>query len=284
LNDFQHDLATAILDTQAAITDVFPLLELTYANGVAQNSGAGDLLTIIPQYSQQLLGIIGIPLPSGISGSFLSSLPSIYAYPINALDPLDALSLHAVETAGSSMPWQWPEWLKGTALAEWEVGKIVCQADPWQFGSWDGSFSDHDDTSDDHWGWDDSYYAGHPGFLTWIAGTAQQGDLAGIGQIRWLAGGSPPADVQYTFLKQSNLQMYEGSAFIDQQSSAGYGTPGAPLMLPAFIAVASSQVEGGVVIDHGNSSWAVQTLIPVYFAKGGDATNPEPGTDDDIYH
>jgi hypothetical protein len=270
LNNFQGKMAQAILDAQAAITKTFPILELSYANEIAAASGGGDLKVVVPEYAANFAGNIGIPIPNSIDGSMFSGLPTINAYPINSLNPLDAVSLHTQTVNGSSMPWKWPDWLKYAALGEWETGKRVCQNDPWQFAfgaDWYGSFDDHDGSSD--WGWDDQYYAGHPGFMTWMAGTTNHDELAGLGYLRWLKGNdyNSSAQVQY-FMNQENLQMYTGAAT----------NSNSPLIIPAFIALASSQVEGNVVIDHGNSSWAVQTLIPVYFPQ------KTPGTQFYIYH
>jgi len=153
------------------------------------------------------------------------------------------VSLNANSTSGNYWPWKWnpfgiPEDVnKAAALAEWEIGKRVCQIDPWQMGAWEGSFDDHDSMSD--WGWDDSYYSGHPGYMTWVAGKTNETELAGLGFLRWLNGSAPPAEVAYSWMNQTNLPMYTGSIRNTDQSSW--------LTIPAVLALASSQVEGSGV-------------------------------------
>ena len=243
LNDTQHSVASTILGIQQGITYLFPGMAFVYANQVAQVSGGDSLTDAFPQYVSQtagtLLQTLGIPIPADLSGvgsgplqSFTQYLPAIYAAPI---DPT-SLSLNAQSVTGNNWPWKWnlaglPEDLwKGLACAAWEIGKWSCRGDLLQGGQWWGSFDDHDWYTD--WGWDDSYYQGHPGVMTWMAGKAEQDGLP-LGNLRWLnPNPTPPPEVTY-WLNQQAPQMYMGSSL-----------SGSELTIPAFIAVASSQVEG----------------------------------------
>lgn len=248
LNDLQNTVATSILDMQAGITYLFPGLAFVYANQVANISGGDNLMDVVPVYVNQtvseMLQAAGIPIPDSINSSgsspinnFTSCLPGIYAFPI---DPF-SVSLNTQSVPGQNWPWKWnlfdlPEEVWKTAAdAAWEVGKWSCRGDDLQFGQWFSSFDDRDSPSD--WGWDDKYYQGHPGVMTWMAGKTNQTELAGLGSLRWLnPNPSPPPDISY-WMSQSNLPMYTGPVLT---SSA--------LTIPAFVAVASSQVEGTGVI------------------------------------
>ena len=62
-----------------------------------------------------------------------------------------------------------------------------------------------------------------------------QTELAGLGMLRWLNGGQQtPTTMHYSFMNQDNLPWY----------MEGRLNSASPLQIPAFIALASSQVEG----------------------------------------
>ncbi|HXB58302.1 MAG TPA: hypothetical protein VNU95_01995, partial [Candidatus Acidoferrales bacterium] len=108
------------------------------------------------------------------------------------------------------------------------------------------------------WGWNDQYEYGNPGFMTWVAGVTNRPELLGLGNLVWLNSSSSTVPTS----------MYEGSI-----NSSG----NTPLTIPAFMAIASSQVEGTTVVENGDVN-AVNTLIKVYF------TTNTPGDTYFIYH
>jgi hypothetical protein len=119
------------------------------------------------------------------------------------------------------------------------------------------------DGSDSHkpqWGWNDQYYFGWPGFMTWIAGKTNRDELLGLGNLTWING----AQQSSTILTN---QLYTGSIT----------TNSTPLTIPAFLAIASSQVEGSTVVCNGKVD-AQGRIIQVYISSNS------PGTNYWIYH
>jgi hypothetical protein len=161
----------------------------------------------------------------------------IYALPLNPT----SISLNVQKVDGQYLPWRWApigpdigyfdeKLMKIYAAVDQDISEVACTSigDPYDLYP----------TPDD-WGWADSYYQGHPGYMTWIAGTTNQPELARLGLLRWLNGGQQtPKTMHYSLMNQDNLQWYTGSA---TNSTS-------PLQIPAFIALASSQVEGTGVI------------------------------------
>jgi hypothetical protein len=118
--------------------------------------------------------------------------------------------------------------MKLLAAGDWLAAEVTCASPPIFV------FLNPEGDSPTSWGWDDSYYIGHPGYMTWIAGKTNETELAGLGNLRWLnPSGNTPAEVNY-YMNQSDYAMYTGSA----TSSSG------TLQIPAFIGIASSQTEG----------------------------------------
>ena len=121
-----------------------------------------------------------------------------------------------------------------------------------------------------HWGWNDNYYFGWPGYMTWIAGVTNHNEMMNLGNLTWLNGGNNVPSTFYThnspIKDQASMPIYTGPA---ENSSS-------PLTIPAYIAVASSQVEGDTVICNGSAN-AVPVLIRVYFPFPSQSTN-SPGT------
>jgi hypothetical protein len=243
-NDYQRSTATAILNMQSGISAAFLLLEVTYASQAAQQSGADPILTVISGPGGYLSSIIsgfgsitGLNLPTGD----IPSLPGlgIYAMPLPPLP--SSLSLNVRQVQGKYFPWRWS--LLGSDVDE-EAAKILADgvhaaaSGPcwlWPVNvDFVGTYLSPSD-----WGWDDSYYQGHPGYMTWVAGKTNQTELAGLGMLRWLNGGQQtPTPIHYSFMNQDSYQWYVGSATNSTSS----------LQIPAFIGLASSQVEGTGVI------------------------------------
>ena len=240
LNDYQGTVSKAILYMQQALSIAFPAMELTYASQAAQQSGADPILNVVPNY---LGSIIGRFLPSlGLPTGDIPSLPGlgIYAMPLPPLP--SSLSLNVQKVAGKYLPWRWApvgpdigyvdETIMTLYAADVAEGpaSVICDG---VFDGWGGHWDPNS------WGWKDSYYQGHPGYMTWVAGKTNQTELAGLGLLRWLNGGQQtPTTMHYSFMDQDNLQWYTGPG---NDSTS-------PLRIPAFIALASSQVEGTGVI------------------------------------
>jgi hypothetical protein len=233
-NQYQSTVSSQILEAQQGISDFFPALEVLFASQAAQETGADPVLNVIPAYlSSAVSGLAPFNLPTSLPS--VPNLPSsleLYAMP---MDPT-SVSLNVEQESGEYWPWIWsflgPDAgesdqyvLEAGAAADWLVAEGAC-ATVFVYLSPDGD----NPTS---WGWSDSYYIGHPGYMTWVAGKTNETELAGLGDLRWLnPNSSAPSEVSY-MMGQSNLPWYTGSA-----------TGSSILQIPAFVGITSSQVEG----------------------------------------
>jgi hypothetical protein len=104
-----------ILPLQAGIADAFPLMEFSFASQAAQQSGADPVTSVFPEYVTNAvsklpglssLGGVLSSVGSGLS-SVTSILPSVYAMPINNLNPHDSVSLNIESKKGGYWPWIW---------------------------------------------------------------------------------------------------------------------------------------------------------------------------------
>ena len=255
----------AIMPIEQAIVDVTPYIAFGYANACAQGSGADTLGSVIGSVMTSLFSLLGIDVPGldslgGAVSSILGAIP-IYAMPLDIdsfglFDPTNKGLYVKKKDNDGSPPLKFPEVVGQIGDA---AGLIGCEDAGWPYADaketassagWDGT-----------WGWDDQYYFGHPGFNTWIAGKKQKDELLGLGNLKWLNGGKQDS---------GEFTMYAGSA------TGG----GSPLIIPGFIAIASSQVEGTPVIAHGDVN-AAGKLIKVYIPSG---SSPKAGEDLFIYH
>ena len=243
-NDYQGTVSSMILGMQEALSIAFPLMEFSYANQAAEQSGADPIIPVLTGHGGYLSSIIsGLSQISGLGlGGSLGSLPSlpglaIYAVPLNPL----SLSLNVQKVDGQYLPWRWAPLgpdvgyidetiMKWYAGIDQPISSVACDSIGEFYTPYPGP---------DSWGWKDSYYQGHPGYMTWVAGKTNQTELAGLGMLRWLNGGQQtPTTIHYSFMNQDNLPWY----MEERLNSAS------PLQIPAFIALASSQVEGTGVI------------------------------------
>ena len=243
-NVYQGKVASAILKMQGALSDAFPAMELTYASQAAQQSGADPILTVLTGQGGYLGSIIsglgsitGLNLPTGD----IPQLPGlgIYALPLPPLP--SSLSLNVQKVDGQYLPWRWAPMGPDVGYVDEKLMKIYAAADQIISDVACTSIGDPYDLypSPDDWGWKDSYYQGHPGYMTWVAGKTNQTELAGLGMLRWLNGGQQtPTTMHYSLMNQDNLQWY----------MEGRLNSTSPLQIPAFIGLASSQVEGLGVI------------------------------------
>jgi hypothetical protein len=260
-DDAQDATAQAILTEQQWIITTTPYIALIAANEAAQGSGADELLTSVGAYGNKLTAAIGLPIDlTGIASAGTSILKTfginISAWPL----PLDlkSLGLGLNPVSGSTSPWKF-----GPCSAYVLMGKapqIGCGLqDPEK--NW-GPEKQYDN----NWGWyDDQYYVGRPGYMTWFAGKTNQPTVLGF--LRWLnPNPTPPAEVPY-WLNQTGLPMYNGAVLSSSSDD-----------IPAYIAFASSQVDrapgttwSGVVAN--GSANAYPYLIPVYFPGIGAGTS-----------
>jgi hypothetical protein len=267
---------------QEDIADVAPFLVFANANACAYASGANNVFVASTEWIGAGLGYIpgvGSDLSSLINGTNgLSSIISstigqipIYAFP---LDPT-RLQLYVNPTNNESLPEAWtPDSPGAVPIAGDALGDVgcaeafyeeVCEAVDYNPGDGDdsrqGEQSGSSGSSDNSqffppWGWNDQYEYGNPGFMTWVAGVTNRPELLGLGNLVWIDSTNSTVPTG----------MYTGSA-------TGSGS----LTIPAYMAIASSQVEGTTVVENGDVN-AVNTLIPVYFSTNS------PGSSYFIYH
>jgi hypothetical protein len=272
-DDAQNATAKAILTEQEWITTTIPYITLAAANDAAQGSGADELFTSASQWVNQSAASIGLPLPDLTDiGSALGNILAQFGLTVYAL-PLDptSLELGVTNKVGKDSPWHF-----GPCRVEINIGEtpvIGCGLDApsLDLGPEKQYTVDTINGQQDNWGWyDDQYYAGQPGFMTWITGKTNQPTVLGL--LRWLnPNPTPPAEIPY-WMSQSDLPMYNGAVLSVSN-----------LQIPAFIAFASSQVDGAPgttwngVVTNGPAN-AYPYLIPVYFPGFG------PGTSIGIYH
>lgn len=248
LDQAQEEFATAVMKAQKIISKVFPALAFLYGNVCAMGSGADKLIGTVSGYAQSILSKVGLSCPDldqimGVLGDAVDWLP-LYAAPI---DPT-SLSLHVEEKNGGGAPWYYPE---AVAL----VGAVV--------GNYCSGFQFN---KPDEWGWDDSYYWGNPGFMTWIAGKEKRDELLGLGSLVWL---NAHTDPELQVAEQFSTAMFKDAVLL-----------GGPMEIPAFLAIASSQVEGEPVVSKGDAN-AKGHLITVHFPPD---SNPKKGDKLLIYH
>ena len=244
----QEAFATAINDFQEVARTAFPILAIGYANQIAQAGGGDNLVEVIPDYVGSLMDAGGLAWDS--TEDVLSAIDSLPA-------PLAALSIAAIPWTlagddtfftmgvkpkeGEGLPWKTSSgWNKAADIA-YTAGKGACQS------AWEGAGAFQWMLSaPEQWGWTDKYYQGNPGYMTWVAGKKYGDEVAGLGGTRW-------------------LKEKEGATFVDTNVMySGEILNPVQFRIPAFIALASSQVEGTPVISYTDEVNSRGTLIPVY--------------------
>jgi len=260
----QEKFSALVLKIQAGIARVFPVLAFLYADVNAKQSGADEVGGTVVNYVGSLLSQLGLS-SSGMENltetlsEGIGSLPiHIYAFP---LDPT-SLSLHVEKKKGTSLPWKWPDWLVDTAETSVNIAAPLCNEDSNVY-----MLGDIDPDKPEKWGWEDEFYWGNPGFMTWIAGKKGRDELLGLGKLKWLSGGEATEEEMLV----NSRKMYSPDSVMD-------GEP--ELKIPAFVAFASSQVEGEPVISKGAAD-AQGQIIKVYFPPDSDPTEGEQFL---IYH
>ncbi|MEI6810004.1 MAG: pilus assembly protein TadG-related protein [bacterium] len=262
----QEKFATVVMGMQNSIDKVFPVLAFLYADVMAKQSGADDVIASAASYVGSIGQVLGIGA-SGLSdvseelADGISSLPvSIYAFP---LDP-SSLKLHVERKAGTSLPWKWPDWAVDSAELAVNIAAPLCNNDTY-VRIMPGKINPNKPKT---WGWKDDFYWGNPGFMTWVAGKMPHKELLGLGKLTWL--GAEDADSEQSNRDATKVMFAPGSVMDGS----------AELVIPAFLAIASSQVEGTPVISKGDAD-AKGKIIKVYFPPDA---NPKSGENVLIYH
>lgn len=247
----QQALNYTITNIQQVVVNVTPLVAFLNANASARGSGAGTVQQAVAAVASGWLERMGLGSASSLLGSIGGPagmdipFPAIYAAPINPA----SLSLYVDMKKGTKFPWTFTSVV---GLVGHGSGKTACP------GVYDASYRATKRAGwNGKWGWNDYYFRGNPGYMTWIAGTASRDELLGFGNLAWLNGGHADID---------GLRQYTGNGRVGKQ-----------LRIPGFLALASSQVEGTPVIDHGDAN-AKGKLIKVYI------TSKFPGDSVGILH
>lgn len=267
IDKLQHLFYTILMPLQQGIADVTPFLAFGYADANAYGSGANNVFDAAVQTAGEYLqdGVSFIPGNGDISSSLNSALGSIdgvigstlgklpiYAMPLNPQNL--SLDVNTNQNNGSP-PLYWPSTVAEIGNG---IGQVACDGDVFaEYTVVQGwmSYSDSGDSSRDgsnnnepQWGWNDLYYKGNPGYMTWIAGVTNAPEILGLGDLAWLNSSQSIVPTN----------MYTGAATVNTQT---------PVSIPSYIAIASSQVEGDTVICNGTAN-AVPVLIPVLFPTG----------------
>lgn len=255
----QEKFAKAVMKTQEAIDTSFPVLAFLYADVMAKQSGADNVFSAAAGYAGTIGPMLGLDsgglsdLTGELAGG-INSLPAgIYAFP---LDP-SSLKLHVEKKKGTSLPWKWPDWARDAGEAVVNAAAPLCNNDTYVYMA--GNI-DPDKPAD--WGWEDEFYWGNPGFMTWVAGKERHKELLGLGKLTWLG----PEDAA------SEKSTGDATKVMFAPGSVMEGT--AELVIPAFLAIASSQVEGTPVISKGDAN-AKGQIIKVYFPPESSAKSGE---------
>jgi hypothetical protein len=242
----QDKFYKAIMPFQQGIVNVTPFLVYGYANASAKGSGADNLFGAMTGFVSGVLGQLGVSdIDTGgvgaAIGKALSSIP-VYAAPLSP----NSLKLSVAERANDgSPPLKWPE---AVGLVGMGAGYIGCSDTIFRYQRVESKVMK--DKKKNPYGWNDNYFFGHPGFMTWVAGKESHDEILGLGNLKWLNGGLQNAD-------EISRLMYTG-----ESSSSG-----STLRIPGFVALASSQIEGTPVVLNGDAD-AKGKLIKVYRPGG----------------
>ncbi|HTR43689.1 MAG TPA: hypothetical protein VMH87_18915 [Pseudomonadales bacterium] len=298
---YQNMIYNAIAYVQYGIIVVDPYLVFGNANACAEGSGADPLLAVAASGLQSFCSMLGIQIPDISSVTSVLGNVKVYAFPLDPsavgiFDPQNTgLYVKPKENSGSPLYFS-----QATGDTGEPAGDAGCEPGIWE-GAFEGTvligppgfgiFEDADAFHSEYtktdpfqdlpygmsnetqrWGWNDRYYFGWPGYMTWIAGVEGQNELLNLGNLAWFNGGNNVPSTFYTqnspVKDQASMPTYTGQAQINTSS---------PLAIPAYLAIASSQVEGTTVISDGDVN-AVPQLIRVYLPFPSQSTN-RPGTD-----
>lgn len=271
IDEGQEYFATAINKCQQLAQNLFPLLTLGYANSVAGEAGADDLTQVIPQYLGSLLDAGGVHW-DGLDtvASAMGCLPSIVdvrAVPLTLIGDDKFFEFGVKTQEGDGLPWKTPDWWNTMAQTVYPAAKTECQLPGFDLASVFNSIMGDD--RGDKWGWKDKYYRGNPGYMTWVAGKLSRDEVAGLGRLRWLYSDSTAG------IEESEKTHLYAKETLNPE--------GIKLMVPAFLALASSQVEGDPVVSQTDNVNAEGKIIAVYMPLPS-YKNPKRGDKLLIYH
>ncbi len=269
LDDFQYLFNKLVMGAQALIVYIFPIFVFLYAQVCAKASGADPFLNAIVDYIDSMGDKIGFDLPDSLGDSdFMDTVGDIMPVYAMPMDPT-ALSLHCkkqdLDKTKNKFPWHYQ--LKNSVVVPAVAGCNAfipnakkCALIP-----------------DNDCGWHDTYYYGYPGFMTWLAGKTEYEEAAGLGKLVWMHGKyGTDAEINARLVKDKNVD--------DAEYYTGEPTGSKELEIPAFMAIASSQVEGDPVVSKGDAN-AVGKLITVFIPKApGNDKDPIKGETLFIYH
>ena len=284
IDKVQHLFYDVLMPVQQGFVDAAPFLVFGYANANAYASGANNVILsgteTIAEAGTKITGIFSstgadqissaMGSADGIIGQTLGQIP-IYAVPLNP----DHLKLYVHTNENNGFPLSWPSAVPEIGDA---AGNIGCEEMDYtgiaddgadytsaiDGGGGDNGRESSDDEHKPRWGWNDLYYKGNPGYMTWVAGVTNRDELLHLGGLAWLNGGMKNSDYTQNGEQVSKL-MWTGPA---NGNSGGY----TKFQIPAFIAIASSQVEGHPVICNGDAD-AKPYLITVTLPFPSDNTN-----------
>jgi hypothetical protein len=264
IDRLQHLFYKILMPLQQGIADVTPFLAFGYANANAYGSGANNIFDSVFQTATEYFtdGVSMIPGtdPGTLNNTFksldsivnstLGQIP-IYAMPLNPKN----LSLDvSTNDNNGSPPLYWPPTVAQIGDA---IGVVACVESDYEGVLEAMGYTPAGDdgrtgtTYQPKWGWNDQYYFGNPGYTTWIAGVTKADEILGLGNLVWLN----------DYDQNTPNSMYWGSATTN-------GNAVVPIVIPSYVAVASSQVEGDTVVCNGSAD-AVSWLIPVIIPKTG---------------
>ena len=279
-DDAQNTIAYGILTEQKWVVTTIPYIALAAANDAAQGGGADELLRSASAYGSNFTASIGLPsIDLTGAASALSSLLNRFGLTIYAL-PLDykSLELGVKPISGSDSPWKFGPCSAEIIIGETPVIGCGLKGPTLDRGPERQYTVTYINGKEDKWGWhDDQYYVGHPGYMTWIAGKTNQPTVLGF--LNWLNPNPAATNEVAYWLNQSGLPMYNGAVL----SSSS-------LEIPAYIAFASSQVDGkpgtkwGGLVGNSSDNYAYPYLIPVYFPNPINPNKPISGTSIGIFH
>lgn len=246
----QQRITILVTNTQQLVVDATPFLAFLAANATAKGSGADGVGEAVPGAVRDWLDAVGSGIRSDLGGYLsesgvgrllgeLENNPVLGAIPVYAAPlSISSLGLHAKLKKGTGFPWKFTD---KVGIVGDKVGRGACP----------GLYTSAYQTAvglrwDEKWGWKDSYFFGNPGYMTWIAGKKSPEDFLGLSKMVWMQGGR----------KDLNS--------IDRHYTGDYH--GAELRVPAFLGIASSQVEGTPIVSHGDTD-AKGKLIKVYFSE-----------------
>ena len=247
----QQALNYSITNLQQWVVEATPYFAFLAANACAGGSGAEPLGAAVPAAVSEWIKVVDSELSYSVGAHFglepmtkilqdLGNTPALGAIPVYAapMDPT-SLQLHVGPQQGKSFPWKFPSIVGETAD---KAGRDAC------LPVYEPAFQSavRMGWNSDKWGWNDSYFLGHPGYMTWIAGKNAPEDSMGFSRLVWMSGSRVELDSIQT--------MYSGSV------------NGGDLSVPAMLGIASSQVEGTPVVDKGDTD-AKGRLINVYLLE-----------------